>query len=77
MRSSTTDTSSTFTEESPDPESNTAVRGQMQGLIPTLITLLQRLEYRFLNQEVSMVSFKVKTLKVDARRSTLALLERR
>lgn len=51
--------------------------GQIQGLIPTLTTLLQRLEYRFLNQEVSMVSSKAKTLKADARKSTLALLERR
>lgn len=50
--------------------------GQIQRLTQIQITLLQRLEYRFLNQQVSTMGFKVKTLKVDTRKSILALLER-
>lgn len=76
MRSSMTDTSSTFTGHSSDPESNSAALGQIQRLSQTQITLRQRLKYRFLNQQVSTEGFKVKALKVDARKSILALLRK-
>lgn len=69
--------SSTFTGDGSEPKSNSAVMGQIQRLTQMHITLLKRLEYRFLNQQVSTVGFKVKALKADARKSILALLERR
>lgn len=77
MRSSTTGMSSTFIGGSSDPKSNSGAHlGQIQRLTPTQISLPQRLEYRFLKQQVSTVGFKVKALKVDSRKSFLALLRK-